>query len=158
MNTTNYAKGRSYCFHLDKLLYRDILHDAYLNWFDKTGTDLFDEPEHRMMRIIKNTWKGYYIAKNKVINQKSRWINYCDKDTAKRTEAYYATDVTPEDVMMAQELDDAQMATDSEVQLQIYLYAVQGYKPFEIAILMNMCKGNIAYYFKKIRHIASFFN
>lgn len=168
MNTTNYTKGRSYCFHLDKTLYRDILHDAYLNWFEKTGLDLFDEPERKMMRIIKNTWRGYYIAKNKVINQKARWTNYTDptetsnestsRETTARTKTYYATDVTPEDIMIAKEIDEAEMATNSSIQLQIYLYAVQGYKPYEIAVLMGMCKGNIAYYFKKIRHIASYFN
>jgi len=124
MNTKVYNQGRSYCYKLDKTLYRDILHDSWLHWFEKTSDDLFDEPINRVIRVIKLTWKGYYINKRKVVNR-NIFIDYTSIDQSKEEDSpnqerhgaflsgAVLTDViiktrqdTPEDIMIAKEMDE----------------------------------------------------
>ncbi len=148
MITENYAKARSYCYKLDRTLYRDLLHDSYLHWFEKTHKDLFDEPMPRVIRVIKLTWLGYYVNKRKVQNRKV-FSSYDDN-------LLYTS--TPEDILIAKEMEEALITASPELQLEIYLLAIQGYRPYEICKILDMSKSHVSYYFKKIRHWLAHFN
>lgn len=60
MNKENYFRARSYAFKCDPNNYKDILHNAYLKWYDKTGKDLFDEPDHTRTAVLRWMVKGKY--------------------------------------------------------------------------------------------------
>lgn len=62
----NYNRLRSYCWHLKGEHYMDLLHDAYLKWYDKTGKNLFEEPNYTGAKVIRNIMlsqnqKNYYM-------------------------------------------------------------------------------------------------
>lgn len=146
--TQKYNQGRSYSYKLAKNLYKDVLHDAYVKWYDKTGHNLFDEPISRVIKVIKYTWFGYYVNKRKVQNR-DVFVEY-DDHMVNRT--------TPEDEMIGKELEQQFTSCDSKMQLEIYLYAVQGYRPYEIAKVLGVSKGLLTYYFKKMAYTAALFN
>lgn len=50
----NYNRLRSYCYVLKGENYMDLLHDAYLAWYDKTGKNLFEEPNYTGTKVIRN--------------------------------------------------------------------------------------------------------
>lgn len=54
VNEVNYRKARRYALKLGGGL--DLVHDAFVLWWDKTKKSLFDEPNGKMLRIIKNTY------------------------------------------------------------------------------------------------------
>ncbi len=59
MNKDNYFRARRYAFKCDPNNYKDLLHDAYLKWYDKTGRDLFDELDHTRTAVLRWLVKGY---------------------------------------------------------------------------------------------------
>ncbi|MEB3150289.1 MAG: hypothetical protein VKL60_14915 [Sphaerospermopsis sp.] len=148
MNTTIYNKGRSYCYKLNRTLYRDILHDSWLHWYEKTSRDLFDEPMSRVIRVIKLTWWGYYINPRKVQNRKV-FVEYEDNNL---------NEVTPEDILIAKEIDEAVIANSPKLQIEIYMLAIQGFKPYEICEILDMSKSHVSYYFNKIKSYLAHFN
>ena len=167
MNTTNYQKALRYALKLKYSDHMDLVHDAYVRWFDKTGEDLFDKPLHFALKVIKLTFfdllkRGNYQTGPKgnqngpsgkfvIPKEKKRrvFVNYDEHNTVC---------TTPEDELIAKELDEYIRLYSPDLQLEIYLYVVQGYRPFEIAEIMNMSKSHVSYYFSRIRHIVSFFN
>src|SRR5687768_16794717 len=54
----NYSKARRYANKCGYGL--DVVHDAYLTWHKKTGNNLFNEPEHRVMAVM-----GWTVRKTK---------------------------------------------------------------------------------------------
>ena len=167
MNTTNYNKAVRYALKLKYNDHLDLVHDAYLRWYEKEGEDLFDKPLGRILRVVKLTFldflkRGKYQTGPKGNQNGTSGKFVVPKETGRRQFISYnehvAVAVTPEDIMIADELDTVLQMTDSKIQLDIYLLAVQGFRPYEIAELLGMGKNHVSYYFKKIRHIASYFN
>lgn len=72
MRNDNYQKAKGY---LQKCgLQADFAHDAYVLWFEKTGKNIFNEPNGTVIRVIKNLmfnahqkkrfmWRGQNYAK-----------------------------------------------------------------------------------------------
>lgn len=54
MNKKAYKEAKDYTYFLDSKNYKDIVHDAWLKWFEKTGKDLFSEDRPLITRVIKN--------------------------------------------------------------------------------------------------------
>ncbi len=158
-----YDKCLSYSRRRDRTAYEDIVHDAFLTWFDKTGRNLFEEPEITALSVVKKTWQGKYWQRTK-ITVGGRMGRYGWKgELVKRQfinadKVLMVNRVTPEDEYIAQELHELFMSMDSELRLQIYLYAVEGFSQTEIAKMLNQSKSFINYYFKKMRYMAAIWN
>lgn len=52
MDNKNYQKARRYLMKCG--LEADYAHDAYVLWFEKTGRNIFEEPNGTIIRVIKN--------------------------------------------------------------------------------------------------------
>lgn len=68
MTNENYYKARRYLYRLDPILYRDVLHDAFVNYYTKTGLNLFDQNNHYIMVVIKNELLMQYRRSNFEVN------------------------------------------------------------------------------------------
>lgn len=50
----NYRKARAYLYKLTSTDYNDILHDAYLTYYRRTGLNLFDRPNGNVIGVVRN--------------------------------------------------------------------------------------------------------
>lgn len=176
---SNYQKALNYAFHLNKELFRDITHDAFMRWFEKTGKNLFDEHERIVISVVKRTWWSNYIGPSRIMYRGKRygkWFKRMDEiggdgvgggDSTpsyrkqsrwfmSRPALYNA--VTPEDELIAKDLDEWFRRCDNETRLDIYLYAIQGYTQSEISKIMELSPQLINYYFKRMQYMASLLN
>jgi len=143
---TNYWNGRSYAWQVNRFLYRDILHDAYIHWYNKTGKNLFDEPWKRVVRVIKLTYYGYYISQN-IRNR--QWFEFDDN---------LFNTVTPEQQLIDSESFETLIKQiqqtyprSSNQMVQSLTLKLEGYQQKEIAEKLGVPKSLITYYFNNIR-------
>lgn len=61
---SNYQKARRYASKCGYEL--DVVHDAYIKWWEKTGRNLFLEKEHTVIKVVKNNILN--------LQQKSRYV------------------------------------------------------------------------------------
>lgn len=71
---SSYDTARGYAFKLDSKDYKDIVHDAYLRWFDKTGNNLFNEPRSTITNVVKYVWLEKLRKRNQYIKNGEKHI------------------------------------------------------------------------------------
>jgi hypothetical protein len=173
MNINHYTQARRY---LNKIRYSDTnldtLHDAYLKWFDKTGTDLFDEPIHRVIKIVKMTYLaerklGQYVTGGSATQNGKRKKKYITErfvgkrqykgfdDGTINEEGVCSADkynrITPEDIYIEKETRQRYMAlSNSEQSYQIMELKCMGFRYKDIAKEWNVDKSLITYYMRKV--------
>lgn len=174
----NYKKALSYAYKLNSKLYRDICHDAYLKWYNKYGTDLFEQHEGVVIKTIKNTWWTNYISPSRVMIKGERVSkqylpfitgDYYDDDLSTNTTTL-CNEITPEDEYIANELHDkivdyaeiSQMnkgaTIDPILYLTIYKYALAGWSQTQISLFIEKSPAFVHNYFKKMRYMTSLLN
>jgi hypothetical protein len=176
MNTSNYTQARRY---LNKIRYSDTnldtLHDAYINWFDKTGTDLFNEPIYRVIRVVKMTYlaerkQGQYVTGGKTTQNGKRQKKYITEryigkrhykvfedgsSYGTREVEHHMADkcnpITPEDIYIEKETRQRYMSlSNSEESFRILELKCMGLRNKDIAIEWDVHKSLINYYMRKI--------
>lgn len=138
----NYWIARGYAYKLAPNQYRDIVHDAYLTWFNKTQKNLFNEPIGTILRVIKLTfyrtlsrnkfmWRGK-IASRQVIPLSTTDYNHEeDKSISLSNQEDLFTQL--------QYQQDLKHFEDTlpKTQLEVMKLSITGYKPSEIAVQLN---------------------
>lgn len=106
----NYEKAVDYAFHLTRAFGKDLVHDAYLTYYDKNKRHLFDESEKTMMNFIRKTY----------------WKKYSQKSAVVFTDRVKQNLVTPEDEYIEHELglsfvnsNDIEQAMNSYAQYHV---------------------------------------
>lgn len=179
MNNKNYKRASGYAFRLVGELNRDLLHDAYIVWFNKTSNDLFEEDPRVITQVVKNVWRSKYIQPMTYVSNGEKFSRtFCDIDSHATNECTYAdlyntTKITPEDIYVANELNSNILAYKPPISanntntykqnaakqhLDIYLYAVQGYTRKEIADMLGVTWPTVDNYFKRIKAYIAHFN
>ena len=149
-----YKRALKYAHAIDPKNDRDLLHDTYLSWFKKTGKNLFEESQWYIHKVIKYEHFNSLRRNSYMINgvrQRKYNLEFNPDYMGWRS-------TTPEDEYIAKELETKFLSTTNDVQLEIYLYAVQGYRPSEIAQLLGENIKFVTYYFKRMAYVASLFN
>lgn len=173
-----YRNALSYAYKLNQKLYRDICHDAYLKWYNKTGTDLFEQHEGVVIKTIKNTWYTNYISPSRVMIKGEKVFkqyvpfvtgDHYDEDHLVK-KVTLSNDITPEDEYIANELHDrivdyadisqtvGNNMIDPTLYLTIYKYALAGWSQTQIALFIEKSPAFVYNYFKKMRYMASLLN
>lgn len=93
----NYNKARKYLYKIDSNLYKDVLHDAYLNYFRRTGLNLFERSNTNVIGVVKNQYfetlrKGMF--KKNGVRQPFQFTEFED---------HRYTSTTPEDILIGEE-------------------------------------------------------
>lgn len=148
-NKTPYQKALGYAFKLNPVLYKDIVHDSYLVWYDKTKKDLFKEHERIVISVVKKVWWGKYIAKAQHVYKGEKKVR--EKVLFEEESGLCRNMVTPEDICIAKEFEEQLINTSSETLLEIYKLAVQGWNQLQIAIILGESPQFVNNYFKKMR-------
>ena len=158
--TTMYQKALRYAARcrMDNSTHRDLVHDAWLKWYDKQGTDLFLESERTVMGVIKRVhWnqfnKNGYTSKGTKHSKRVVSWNYEHGGTKTPIDV-----ADPEEILIGKELDASILANSPELQIEVYKLVLQGYTGIEIAGLLGVSAPVVSWYFRNIRSIASYFN
>lgn len=156
MNLRIYQNAKRYA---TKIKYNDpidLVHDAYVNWYDKTGQDLFDLPERRVMSIISFTFRGW-LSKNrwtydKVTQGQRQYVQFRDDVTEEASTVHAYNKITPEDECVAGELLDRMRELIDIARppvKEILEYKLAGYHNNEISEELGVSKSLITYYLNK---------
>ena len=137
---------------LEPNLYKDICHDAYLSFFKKTKTNLFDQPLPLITTVVKHQWYDNWKWKEK------SYEPLTNNETSGST---------PLEELIASELIEAcyELMTDGirkkrnpKKTIEILELRLHGYCNAEIAKILNITKTAVAHYTKNLEMIANPFN
>lgn len=172
-NLILYKQCLAYAFKLDPILYRDLVHDAFITWFEKTGKNLFEEENKTAIAVVKRKWwqflkstrikiggqRGYYNPwTGESRNGKRGTLTKRFADVKLMELPQMRNNVTPEDEYIAKELHEQFLNVGGGLRLEIYKLAVMGYKQVEIASILDERPNLINYYFKQMRWMVSIWN
>jgi DNA-binding NarL/FixJ family response regulator len=153
MNKANYTKAKNYAFRAGRNDYVDVVHDAYIIWFDKTGKDLFDEPNRTMISVIRNTimsknQKKYFMYDGaqykKKIMAEGDWETVLHKSV-------FVENQTPEDIVEEILIRERLEASLTVKQKPYYDLMAQGYSLKEIAQELHGSQQLASFYRQQIR-------
>lgn len=157
MNIRTYQNAKRYA---TKIKYNDpidLVHDSYVKWYEKTGQDLFDEPEGRVMSILRNTFRGF-LSKNRWTYDKRtqgqrQFYEFRGDVTEDSNLVHSHNPITPEDYYIAKELKErfvGVVATANPTVKEILNYRYLGYQNKEISEELGVSKSLITHYLKQV--------
>lgn len=170
MNLVNYKRAQGYAYKIVPQKYKDIVHDAYVRWFDKTGRDLFDEHPRVVIKVVKNVAIGarasnqYFYGTKPNSKRKSKFVKpitigrktwlSLQLENFNHYEGRFdrlRTEVTPLDLAVAGDSMarlESMLTPNERVALDKFK---QGYKSLEIAQQMGVSSALANYYLQRIR-------
>lgn len=154
---SNYWAARSYARAMgmyDILDYRDLLHDSYLSWYDKNGSNLFEEPIKRIFNVLKYTAKAKISSKRIQINGDRTYYR-----SFEQYEDNLSVEPTQERSMIAKEQIDhniekinRKFPRTAEQMLEVWRLLHIGYSKKEISIKLGVAKSSITYHINKLKY------
>lgn len=111
MNIKTYQKAKKYAKKIKYTDPVDLVHDLYLKWYDKTGQDLFDQPDGKVMSMIwkecnnairRGQWMWRGVRYSKIYLEFSEGIHI--DDTGNYIPAHKANRVTPEHICIGNDI------------------------------------------------------
>jgi DNA-directed RNA polymerase specialized sigma24 family protein len=138
----NYNKARRYLYKVDPINYKDILHDAYVNYHRRTGgLNLFERSNTNVIGVVRNQ---YYERFQKMSYQKNKtrhqyqFVEYEDSPS----------NLTPIDFLIEKEtfstfIKRAEHFRDSDTAKEVLNHRLDGYTPEETAEKLNITKNRV---------------
>lgn len=150
-----YWKARSYAHHLEPTLYRDIVHDAFVDYALKNNKNLFDEPLALIFRVVRYRFYDFLKVKHgwngKEKNPTRSYIEYND---------HLINRITPldelEGIQLNEQINSASTLifthTNSRPNLlnSILDLKKRGYMNKEISQVLSISPTLITYYLKRL--------
>jgi len=137
MNKKNYQQAVRYAMKIqDQYHSKDLVHDAYIRWFNKTGQNLFDQPEGRILRVVKYTWKSQYSSQGFMYDGVIYPKTYKRLDDPEEPFSL-SSDNTPEQVFLSKEVFNQVYAGLSEFDSQTFTNMIEGYLIKEMQEIQN---------------------
>ena len=149
MNVKVYNSARRYAEKLKFTDSQDLLHDAYLIWYDKKGVDMFDEPVWKVFTVIRLTFLAFLKAKKRRHTYFEEFVDGYHK----------ANQITPEDEAIATDLKKEylqlgrltrQNAHNHSIINDILFRKAFGLRNDEIAEDLSVSKSLVTYYLKQV--------
>jgi DNA-binding CsgD family transcriptional regulator len=133
----NYNKARRYLYKIDPNTYKDVLHDAYLTYYRRTGLNLFERSNGNVIGVVKNQYFENYRKGTFRRNGERLPYQFSDFDDHSCNKA------TPLDLMIAEETRQKLYSrVDSfkypHIAREILELREQGYQTKEIAEMVNL--------------------
>lgn len=155
----NYTKACRYAYKLDFTNYRDLVHDAFVSFWNTKQKNLFLEHEGFVMRVVKHKWYDALRRGNYLINTKlGRNVVYTDVKPNHKV-----TNITPEDILIAKDLKNrldrfanslpdmsGNRNSPPETLRYIVKKKIEGYENHEIAEELGVSRNSIHHHLKKV--------
>lgn len=141
----NYNKAKKYLYKVTPELYKDILHDAYLNYYRRTGLNLFNQPNTNVIGVIRNQW--YEELRKSLYKKNGERLPYIITEF----DDHRYNPITPEDILVGKEtLETVQQRTNQfekpEIADYVLTLRIEGYDNKEIAEILNLSLHQVKRY------------
>jgi DNA-binding CsgD family transcriptional regulator len=128
----NYNKAKRYLFKVNSEVYKDVLHDAFLNYFRRTGLNLFDRPNGNVIGVVKNEYFSY--LRSKMFRRHGERLPF----QFTTFEDHSFTSVTPEDILIGEETQqqiESRLSSFEDPRLagEVLRMRMEGYNTKEIS-------------------------
>lgn len=145
-----YYDAWGYAFKVSKGKdYKDLVHDAYLRWYNKTGQDLFLEHRGTIARVIHYIWLGW-IKKNQVMIHGEMYTKvHKSKDEEDGPEQI--SRVTPEDILIHKEQSQYKSVSESPYHQEVVRLLMLGYSHKEITEKLNLNPNTVSRHLVRYR-------
>lgn len=142
----NYYKARAYLYKLDPNKYKDLLHESFLTYFDRTGRNLFEENNRKVITVVRNQYYDSLRERMYKINGVRYAYEFLEYEES-------VTITTPLDYLIRQETYDRMVAslkkfTNPPLATAIFNLKIQGYSASEISKEVNLNQVNVRRYIK----------
>jgi DNA-binding CsgD family transcriptional regulator len=151
VNWKSYYEARGYAWKLNPNNYLDIVHDAYIIWYNRTGNDLFEEHRGRVSQTVKFVFLNQHGAKRFMYRGQYYRKTYTESSWL------YSDEDSPENVYLRQEEQDYQdsiidriAANLTPIRAEIFALLREGYNQRQISKKLGVNPQNIQYHVTQI--------
>lgn len=144
-----YRKALNYAHRLDPQYYKDLVHDAYLEWYRKTGMSLLEAPEGVMIQTIKNTHRGNYTRSTFMWRGEiglKQFFTFQEYDRP-------VNEFNPENQCIIMDMKEKLDSRLTEEQREVLNQTRMGYAPSEVAEQLGTYRQQINYKMRVITNI-----
>lgn len=129
-----YREARGYAFKLTNQYYNDLLHDAYIIWFNKTGKNIFEQHRGVITKTIKNIWMSQEHKRTTWMYDRVIYLKTFVPITEDVQEIGYAPSSSDflTDMFVAEDMGRIRQMLDNRSK-QVFDLMIQGYNQAEIA-------------------------
>jgi len=137
MDKKNYQQAIRYAIKMsDNYHSKDLVHDAFLRWYNKTGNDLFDQPLGTILRVVKNVKRSEYSSKGFMFDGVVYPKTFIPLDDPEQN-FQLTTERSPEYMLLSKEIFEQVQKGLSEFDHKTFTSMVEGYLIKEITELQN---------------------
>lgn len=145
-----YVIAQSYAFKASPTNYKDLVHDAYLLWYDKTGTNLFERSNSTVISVIRNVLYEYRNRNYFLYDGERYTRSITSKDSFEDDFQLFEDSNNPEIQLEYKELEEALIKALPELSRKVLEGLKQGYKKGEIMEQLETSNVTITLAVKKI--------
>jgi DNA-directed RNA polymerase specialized sigma24 family protein len=162
---SNYRRALSYAFKCNPALYRDFVHQAYIQNYQKDGSNLFEKDIYHILRYVRNVWFTYIRDSRFQYKGERYQRQFFDVDPEVAGSFTPTTHLTPDRLLISKEfveefwkqINNYNSGQNSSIEVEnlrtFVLLVEDGFKQKEIAELMGESVQRINYWSKKVKEI-----
>jgi DNA-directed RNA polymerase specialized sigma24 family protein len=164
----NYQRALSYAWKCNPALCRDFVHQAYIQNYNKDGTNLFeDKGIYYILRCVRNVWFTYIRDSRfqyRGEHYRKQWFEVTDNLNSAKTPSPQALLESKEFIEnFHKQLTQSQQNKErkhvpAETLHEVVRLLEEGYNKTEIAEILNTSPQVIGYYSKKIKTVINRMN
>ena len=153
----NYNKARGYLYKIDHNIYKDVLHDAYLSYYRRTGLNLFERSNGNVIGVVRNEY--FENLRRRMFKRNGERFPYQFTDFDNHT----FTPTTPEDIMIAEETKQqiynrVNSFRSPKTAKDVLELREQGYETKEISEILGLSIPQVKRYTTNLQHAREGFN
>jgi hypothetical protein len=150
VNWRTYYEARGYAWKLNPDNYLDIVHDAYIIWYDRTGNDLFDEHRGRVSQTVKNVFLNEVGARRFMYRGQYYKKQYFGSDHLRAEGDPEETYLNKEEAIFKDSLIDRIADNLTPLRATIFALLREGYNQRQISKKLGVNPQNIQYHVTQI--------
>lgn len=157
-----YSRAIRFARKLDKEHYRDLVHDAYLLWFDKKKQSIFEAHEGQMIQTIKNIWgarliKGRFMWRGEINNKvfldyNGVYEGMSNPNLIVESKYLQYERTNPHSILEGKDFEAKLLQSLSRQEMFVYGLCKEGYTPIEIAEVLNVYRQRVPHWINNIRY------
>jgi DNA-binding CsgD family transcriptional regulator len=146
----NYNKAKRYLFKVDPEVYKDVLHDAFINYFRRTGLNLFERSNGNVIGVVKNEYFSY--LRSKMFRRGGERLPF----QFTTFEDHSFTSITPEDILIGietQQQIESRLPSfeDPDLASEVLRMRLEGYNTKEISKDLDLNIQQVKRYTQNLR-------